>query len=108
MYIHFTLDSPVSLSEGVIQDSSWWNTAKAAFLTGVQSGVDALLDHNEDQLGLVGGERLEASDHLWYLVLLHQLQLAVRHTVPIHHYLLWQGVIYLCRTDNVPVLRLKL
>lgn len=88
-------DWPVFLSEGVIQNSSRWRCAKAVPSTGVEGGADALLDHNEDQLGLVAGESLKAFDQLGDLVLLHHHQLTIWHTIPIHHNLLWQVVVHL-------------
>lgn len=86
---------PVSPSEGVIQNSSRWRCAKVVCCPGVEGGANALLDNNEDQLGLKVWERLEGFDQLRYLVLLHHLQLAIGHTITIHHNLVWQVVVYL-------------
>lgn len=79
----------------MIQYSSRRRCDEGVGHTGVEGGVDALLDHNEDQLGLVVGEGLEALDQLRYLILLHHPQLTLGHTVPVDHYLLRQAVVHL-------------
>lgn len=89
---------PVSVSERVIQNSSRWGCAKRVGTTGVQGGADALLDHDEDQLGFVAGESVKAFDQLWDLVLLHHHQLTFWHAVPVHHNLLGQVVVHLHKT----------
>lgn len=97
---HHEYTWPVSVSEGVIQNSSRWSRAKRVGTTGVQGGVDALLDHDEDQLGFVAGESFKAFDQLRDLVLLHHPQLTVWHTVPVHHNLLGQVVVHLHKTTQ--------
>lgn len=61
----------------MIQNSSRWRCAKVVGTPGVEGGADALLDHNEDKLGLIAGESLKAFDQLWDLVLLHHSQLTI-------------------------------
>lgn len=68
---------------------------------GVEGGVNALLDHNEDQLGLVVGEGLEALDQLRYLILLHHPHLTLGHAVPVDHNLVRQAVVYLHKRRHV-------
>lgn len=85
----------------MIQDSSRWRSAKAVWGTTVKGGADALLNHNEDQLGLIVGESLKAFDQLWDFILLHHHQLPVWHTITVEHNLLWQVVIHLCKRADV-------
>lgn len=59
------------MGEGVIQDSPWLRGAKVVRSPRVQSGTDALLHHDEDQLGLITGEGLKAFEHLWDLIELY-------------------------------------
>lgn len=89
----------------MIQYSPRWGSATVVCGAGVQGCADALLDHNEDQFGLIAGESRKAFDQLWDLVLLHHLQLAVRHTISIHHNLLRQVVVDLYRQTQRSYIR---
>lgn len=84
----------------MIQYSSRWGRAEGVGHTGVQGGVDALLDQNEDQLGLIVANDLKTLDQLRYLILLHRGQLTIGHTVSIDHYLLREIVVHLHRAQN--------
>lgn len=66
---------PVSLSKGVIQNSSRWRCAKAVCHTGVKGGGNVFLDHDENQLWSIAGEGSETFDQLGNLILLHKSQL---------------------------------
>lgn len=94
------LDWPVSFREGVIQYGSRWWRAEGVGHPGVQGGVDALLDQNEDHLWLVVANVLKTLDQLWYLVLLHHGHLTLRHTVSIDHNLLRETVVHLHQGQN--------
>lgn len=79
----------------MIQNSSGWRCSNTVWSPGDEGGADALLDHNEDQLGLIAGESLEAFDQLWDLVLRQNGQLTIGHAIPIHNNLLRQIVVQL-------------
>lgn len=83
------------MSERVVQNRPGRGGAEVVGRPGVEGGVDALLDYDEDQLGLVVGEGFETREQLRDLVQLDALQLAVGHAVPVHHDLLWQVVVHL-------------
>lgn len=79
----------------MIQDCTRRRCPNTVAREGVQGGADSLLNHNEDQLGLIVLICLKALENLWDLKQLHSLQLTLGDTIPIDHNLLWEAAVLL-------------
>lgn len=87
--------SPVQAGDRVVDDRPRRRGRELLRREGVEVGADLFLHHHDHHAGVVVLKSVEALLHLRDLVLEHGVELAVRHAIPVHDYLLGQTVVHL-------------